>query len=180
MLSGFSIEGLPEVTYHSKSGRMEVNIPHLPTLSLPQDGQRIISGNGAGFNNPAKQNSPQEGPIPARNDYYILPETKQHAALFPQVYPHGYEYRCYPVGVRHGRRITAVIFGAPGNGRGGFEIHAGRQSNGCITFEADQFPGEKGYPSSSNFQKLEAVLNRVKPATIAGKRVVAHMQVVGD
>jgi RHS repeat-associated protein len=46
---------------------------------------------------------------------------------------------------------------------GGFYIHAGRLSLGCITFRAEQNRGEPGYPSNQRFNDLDNILRKTPP-----------------
>jgi RHS repeat-associated protein len=64
------------------------------------------------------------------------------------------------------------------NLRGGYYFHAGSISYGCLTFPADQKPGEPGYPSSRNFTALDGVLKNTSPLLYKGKKFSGSLIVV--
>ena len=47
--------------------------------------------------------------------------------------------------------------------RGGFNLHTGRASDGCVTVWSDVSQGDKGYPHSDDYDKLKDFLNKTKP-----------------
>ncbi len=47
--------------------------------------------------------------------------------------------------------------------RGGFTIHPGRRSNGCITIISDVGENDPGYPHNDCFDRLQALLSATKP-----------------
>ena len=47
--------------------------------------------------------------------------------------------------------------------RGGFNLHTGRESDGCVTVWSDVSRGDSEYPKSEDYNKLKNLLNKTKP-----------------
>ena len=47
--------------------------------------------------------------------------------------------------------------------RGGFNLHTGRRSNGCVTVWSDIGEEDDGYPHSNDFDKLREMLDKTRP-----------------
>lgn len=44
--------------------------------------------------------------------------------------------------------------------RGGFKLHTGRASDGCVTVWSEIAPGEKNYPQSEDYDKLSQFIEK--------------------
>lgn len=65
----------------------------------------------------------------------------------------GYSYSEIPVMSPNGMTVI----------RGGFNLHTGRRSNGCVTVWSDIGEEDDGYPHSNDFDKLRERLDKTRP-----------------
>jgi|688.fasta_scaffold179578_2 hypothetical protein len=128
------------------------------TLTVPN----VVSGNGeyaapGGGSDGKYDNLKDHGPIP-KGDYLVGNSYKNASIL--RDHPDG-DASWYP------------LYGSDGKGgysnqqlwndRGGLFMHTGRQSNGCVTFWADQTGSDANYPHSQNYDKMKEFLDSTKP-----------------
>jgi hypothetical protein len=144
---------------------------HTLTLTDTQTGATVttsnmFSGNGDTANDPAKQyfstesGYPSDGPLPAGT--YLIGTVHyvgtEHVPVggdntwFPLYGPNGkggYSYSSIPVIDPTDGKIVM---------RGGFNLHTGRASDGCLTVWSDVPRGTYGYPHSTDFDHLRQLL----------------------
>lgn len=144
---------------------------HTLTITDAQTKQTVVtsnifSGNGRTANDPAAQHwsstagYPSDGPLPAGT--YLIgtgAERRDHvptgdAVWFPLYGPNGaggYSYQDIPVV----DPVTGVIVH-----RGGFNLHTGLRSDGCITVRSDLSESDSAYPQSADFDRIKNLLNK--------------------
>ena len=79
----------------------------------------------------------------------------------------GYTYNNIPVKTPAG----ATVY------RGGFNLHTGRASDGCVTVWSDVSQGDKGYPHSDDYDKLKAILDKTKPLRYKNSNFTGWLEV---
>ncbi|MBY0545918.1 MAG: hypothetical protein K2W95_01375 [Candidatus Obscuribacterales bacterium] len=129
----------------------------------------FFSGNGPFANQGAFQALGGRGPIP-QGDYFIntkmaLPDVPNANAI------------AYPLEPMHGAAFQDV-FGNPWTIRGGFELHPGLRSNGCVTCRSDVSEDASNYPSSKDFDSLSNMLETTSPMNLNGVSVPGILKVV--
>ena len=123
----------------------------------------VFSGNGDDANNPNSQHLEDRGPIP-EGEYWI---GKQRVV-------HGREkWRpLYGDDGGGGKSYTGVQVYDPNTGqritRGGFNLHVGTRSNGCVTVTSEIPEGSLGYPQSGDYDRLNNFIEQ------KGKRTPFH------
>ena len=124
---------------------------------------KVVSGNGKSCCVKADQWKSGVGPIPVGK--YLVGQSyvpKQHSGdigdynwyrLYGNNGEGGYSYNGIPVKGPDGQIVN----------RGGFNLHTGRESDGCITVWSDVSRDDGGYPHSDDFDKLKMLLDKTKP-----------------
>ena len=79
----------------------------------------------------------------------------------------GYTYNNIPVKTPTG--VTVY--------RGGFNLHTGRMSDGCVTVWSDVSQGDAGYPHSDDYDKLKAILDKTKPLRYKNSNYAGWLEV---
>jgi len=159
----------PTVVFNRLKGIVDVYDP-----SGKQIGHygNVFSGDGQGnVNNPAKENIPRVGPI--RGGTYLIGQEQIEVAYNPhRITPFKVPiYNLYPIGSMKVSASGLVSFGPNYDGRGGFQIHPGTVSYGCVTFRAEQKDIKSPlYPSNRFFTRLEGILNAAPQVSIFGGR----------
>jgi len=125
--------------------------------------EKVFSGNGRSCCVKADQWKKEAGPLPTGKYLIGLSYVpKQHAAdsgdynwyrLYGSNGKGGYSYNQIPVKAPDG----TIVY------RGGFNLHTGRASDGCVTVWSDVKRGAKGYPHSDDYDKLKTMLDKTKP-----------------
>jgi RHS repeat-associated protein len=127
---------------------------------------RVWSGNGANTNNPASQHIPNSGPIPAGN--YLIGQAYNggHSAGGNNTW-----FRLYGPNGSGGYSYTTIPVPVPGGGsvnRGGFNIHTGLASNGCVTVPSTVPNSAPNYPQSPAFNAIQRMLQSTRPLNYNG------------
>ena len=125
--------------------------------------EKVFSGNGKACCVKADQWIKDHGPLPVGK--YLVGRSyvpKQHRGedgdynwypLYGDNGQGGYSYPKFPVTTPNGTKVY----------RGGFNLHTGRASDGCVTVWSDIKRGDKGYPRSNDYDKLKRLLDKTKP-----------------
>ena len=137
----------------------------------------VVSGNGESCCKKDDQWKAGEGPIPVGKyligrSYVPHGHENEHGdyswyKLYGSNGKGGYDYRNIPVDAPGGTRVY----------RGGFNLHTGRRSNGCVTVWSDVNEGEEGYPHSDNYDKLKDVLDKTTPYQYKGSDYSGWLEV---
>jgi len=125
----------------------------------------IFSGNDPFTNQTWAEAIGGRGPIP-QGDYFIEPKV-------PILGENGFEYPLNAVspGIQE-------FMGIPWKSRGGFMIHPGLASNGCVTFKSKVPEGLPNYPSNPAFDALSDMLDKTSPLNVNGVPVRGILKVV--
>ena len=125
--------------------------------------EKVFSGNGKSCCLKDDQWKSREGPLPTGTYLIGLSYVpKNHSSdtgdynwyrLYGSNGKGGYTYNNIPVRTPTGE----IVY------RGGFNLHTGRASDGCVTVWSDVSQGDKGYPHSDDYDKLKDFLNKTKP-----------------
>ena len=124
----------------------------------------MFSGNGLDVNNPASQHKTDHGPLP-EGDYWIGNQyiPKGHLGDAAE----GGNYNWYPLygdNGKGGKSYESIPVKNPNTGevvcRGGFNLHTGRASDGCVTVWSEIALGEKNYPQSEDYDKLSQFIEK--------------------
>lgn len=113
-----------------------------------------FSGNGPWANQPLADGVGGRGPIP-RGDYDI-----EQSMTIPER-SNAIEYPLTPKS-------------EPPGGRGGFTIHPGSRSNGCVTMRSDKPENDPMYPHNSDFDRFSHMMCNTKPCK-DGKKGHLHV-----
>jgi hypothetical protein len=128
-----------------------------PTKKIEID--NVFSGN-AHSNDPNYQHVEDKGPIP-EGEYWIGNEYKHGNSSTGN-----YQWnKLYGDDGNGGKSYRKVVVPKPGGGtvtRGGFNLHTGRASNGCITCRSDVGRNDPNYPQSKKYDKLQDFINKSK------------------
>jgi RHS repeat-associated protein len=132
----------------------------------------VFSGNGEETNNPLCQDIPNTGPLPV-GQYAVKDQVdKKRLIGHGDVHPNG-DWNWFPLYRNEGKktesdfRVADYKTGKPTDiVRGGFYLHTGRASNGCVTVWSVEPPqkGDKNnpsYPQSPDFVRIKILLNNV-------------------
>lgn len=120
---------------------------------------KVISGNGKFCCKKEEQWRADAGPLPTGR--YLVGLSYRHNAghgdqnwykLYGNNGSGGYSYTDIPV---QGPMGTVI--------RGGFNLHTGRRSNGCITVWSDVAESDEKYPHSDDYDKLRELLDNTEP-----------------
>ena len=131
-----------------------------------EDGEKkefpgVVSGNNDGTNNPDMQHVPDVGMVPIGR-YWIGNPINRHPG-----WPGDWTwYPLYGDDGKGGKSQNYIPVKDPKTGeivhRGGFYIHTGRASNGCVTIWSDVATGVSGYPKSKLYDELKKYIDASK------------------
>jgi RHS repeat-associated protein len=138
---------------------------------------KVISGNGKSCCVKEDQWRVGEGPLPVGR-YLVglsyIPNAHLNDSgdydwykLYGNNGKNGYSYNKIPVTAPDGTRVY----------RGGFNLHTGRASDGCVTVWSDVSRGDSEYPKSEDYNKLKSLLNKTKPLIYKGSGYTGWMEV---
>ena len=123
--------------------------------------KKVFSGNGESCCKKEDQWRYDIGPLPTGK--YLIGLSYRHDGvgsgddnwykLYGDNGNGGYSYSEIPVQTPKGETVM----------RGGFNLHTGRRSNGCLTIWSDIPEGTKDYPHSDDYEKLRDLLDSTKP-----------------
>lgn len=139
------------------------------TLTL----KKVYSGNGVSCCKKEDQWKQNEGPLPTGTYLVGRGYDSGHGGddwwykLYGSNGSGGYSYNDIPVTDPDGN----VHY------RGGFNLHTGRASDGCVTVWSDVSNGEEGYPKSDDYNKLKDMLNNTKPLEYKGYKYSGSLEV---
>lgn len=125
----------------------------------------IFSGNGMFADNPFFQAAGGRGPIP-QGEYFIEPKIP-----IPGEANFEYPLNALSPGIE-------TFMGVPWSSRGGFTIHPGLRSNGCVTFKSKVPEDAPNYPTNPAFDALSNMLDRTNPLNVNGVNVRGILRVV--
>jgi hypothetical protein len=134
----------------------------------------VFSGNGACANDPAKEGEPFEGPLPSGeyligegyNSGHVLGDDWWYKLYGPDG-SGGYSYQIIPVTDSKGATQK----------RGYFNLHTGRESDGCVTVTSDLGPADKGYPNSKDYDKIKHILDGTSRLKYKGSNYTGYLYV---
>jgi RHS repeat-associated protein len=159
-----------EVTYNRAAKSIIVrDVDTGATLTL----KNVFSGNGRSCCRPEDEWKENEGPLPGGKYLIGLGYDSGHGGddwwykLYGDNGSGGYSYTDIPVVAPDG-----II-----HHRGGFNLHTGRASDGCVTVWSDVAQGDTGYPKSDDYNKLKAMLDKTKPLEYKGSKFSGWLQV---
>lgn len=124
----------------------------------------VFSGNGSDANNPNSQHKSDQGPLP-EGEYWIDDQyiPKDHVADAARGGNYNW-YKLYGDDGKGGKSYTNIPVKDPTTGqivnRGGFNLHTGRASNGCITVTSDIDQSDPKYPQSKDYDDLSNFINK--------------------
>lgn len=125
--------------------------------------EKVFSGNGKSCCVKADQWKENTGPLPTGK--YLV--GRSYVPTKHQGEEGDYNwYRLYGNNGEGGCKYDKFPVKTPSGGivyRGGFNLHTGRVSDGCVTVWSDVKRGEKGYPHSDDYDKLKRLLDKTKP-----------------
>ncbi len=140
-------------------------VPDSPTVKV----YNVFSGNSGFENNPDNQHMVDTGPLPLGEylvgNSYIPDEHVQDAAnggnynwykLYGKDGKGGFSYDSIPVKDPKTKRTVY---------RGGFNLHTGNRSNGCVTIRSNIGENEPKYPQSKQYNNLQKMLNATSEYT---------------
>ena len=124
----------------------------------------VFSGNGLDVNNPASQHKTDHGPL-LEGEYWIGNQYIPKGHLRDAAEGGGYNwYRLCGDNGKGGKSYESIPVKNPSTGevvcRGGFNLHTGRASDGCVTVWSEIAPGEKNYPQSEDYDKLSQFIEK--------------------
>jgi RHS repeat-associated protein len=134
----------------------------------------VFSGNSQA-NNPAASYMKNVGPLPTGK--YLLGQ-----GYFSGHNPNGNDtwYKLYGKNGKGGYSYNEVPVKDPNGNtvvRGGFNLHTGRASDGCITVWSDVPPGSPNYPQSADFEDAQAIIDNTKPMEYNGSSFSGTIEV---
>lgn len=123
----------------------------------------VVSGNGENTNNPDSQHVENSGPLP-EGEYWIGGQYTPRDHINDAARGGDYDwFRLYGDDGNGGKSYPSIPVTDPQTGqqvtRGGFNLHTGQRSDGCITVWSDINEGESGYPHSSQYDDLKDFIN---------------------
>lgn len=134
----------------------------------------VFSGNGEYSNNPSWEGLTGRGPLPSGEYLIGNGYDSGHGGddwwfkLYGPDGKGGYSYNCVPVLDPNSGKKTC---------RGGFNLHTGRASDGCVTIYSDVANDIPGYPYSRQYNKLKYLLDRTRPFTYNGTQYKGKLRV---
>ncbi|WP_422014715.1 RHS repeat-associated core domain-containing protein [Roseateles sp.] len=125
-----------------------------------------FSGNGSWANDPMSQSLTGRGPLPS-GEYLI-----GNGYSKPDHPGDNWWYKLYGPDGSGGYSYDEVVATDPKTGkvtkRGQFNLHTGRESDGCITVRSDVARGQENYPHSTAFDGAKKLLDKTRPMIYKG------------